>query len=99
MSTSKVLLGALAGIALGALAGLLLAPESGSQTRKKIKDKGNSYVDEYRTKFEDFLETLTDKFEGVKKEAKEFAENGKAKFEDAKKEARYASSDGKQIVS
>jgi len=42
---------------------------------------------------------LTEKFEGVKKEAKEFAENGKAKFEDVKKEARYASSDGKQIVS
>lgn len=39
MSTSKVLLGALAGIALGALAGLLLAPESGSQTRKNQRQR------------------------------------------------------------
>ncbi|RYF85749.1 MAG: YtxH domain-containing protein, partial [Chitinophagaceae bacterium] len=35
MSTSKTLLGLAAGAAIGAVAGLLLAPDKGSETRKK----------------------------------------------------------------
>ncbi len=36
MSTGKVVLGTLAGIAIGAIAGILLAPEKGSTTRRQI---------------------------------------------------------------
>ena len=49
MSTGKVILGSLAGLAIGAIAGILLAPEKGSITRKKIMDKGDDYADELKS--------------------------------------------------
>ena len=39
MANTKTLLGFLAGAAVGALAGILLAPDKGSETRKKISKK------------------------------------------------------------
>jgi gas vesicle protein len=40
MSTSKLLLGFLVGAAVGGALGILLAPEKGSETRRKIKERG-----------------------------------------------------------
>ena len=45
MSTGKVLLGVLAGVAAGAMLGILFAPDKGSNTRKKISKKGEDYAD------------------------------------------------------
>jgi gas vesicle protein len=39
MSTAKYLCGALAGVAAGIAIGLLIAPDTGEETRKKIKKK------------------------------------------------------------
>ena len=36
MSTGKLVVGVLAGVAVGALVGMLFAPDKGSETRKKI---------------------------------------------------------------
>ena len=41
MSNSKVLVGFLVGAAVGGALGLLLAPDKGSETRKKIIETGN----------------------------------------------------------
>lgn len=38
MSSGKIILGTLAGIAIGTTLGILFAPEKGCVTRKKIKD-------------------------------------------------------------
>ena len=45
MSSGKVVLGLLAGVAVGALAGILFAPAKGSKTRKRIMNKGENYAD------------------------------------------------------
>jgi gas vesicle protein len=74
MSSGKVFLGLLAGVAAGALMGVLFAPEKGSVTRKSIAKKSEDYVDDLKVKFQDFLETVTDRIEKVKEDATEFAE-------------------------
>lgn len=83
MSSGKVLLGVLAGVAAGALAGILFAPDKGSKTRKKIYDKGDDYVEELKDKFNDhlndFLESITSKFEAAKSDADDIIEKGKSK--------------------
>lgn len=79
MSTGKVLLGILAGVAAGATLGILLAPDKGSATRKKITQKGDAYVEELEDKFNEFLNGINKKFEGVRNETVRMAENGKMK--------------------
>ena len=60
----------LTGFALGMLAGMLLAPEKGSETRKKISQKGK----ELKNKFNDFIDGLHDKAEEVKDDVSATAE-------------------------
>jgi len=74
MSTGKVLLGVVAGLAAGALLGILFAPEKGSNTRRLIKRKSEDLADELKDEFEDFLETVSEKFEKVKDEVSDIAE-------------------------
>ncbi len=98
MSTGKVVLGAVAGLAIGALAGILFAPEKGSTTRRQIMDKGEGYVDDLKAKFDELSNSLTEKFESAKKDLEGYAEKGKAKFDDAKKDVKNAASNFKHDV-
>jgi gas vesicle protein len=91
MSTGgKVLLGVLAGAAAGALLGVLLAPDKGSETRKKLAKKSEDYTDALKEKFDDLVSGMTDKYEDVKSDAKAIAQNGKAKVDEFKKEAKHS---------
>lgn len=83
MSSGKVLLGILAGVAAGATLGILLAPDKGSATRRKIIQKGDDYVSELEDKFNDFIGNISNRFESVKKESVRMAANGKSKMEEA----------------
>lgn len=83
MSTGKVLLGVLAGVAVGATLGILFAPDKGSATRKKIAEKSDEYAGELGGKFNDFISKITKQFETMKEEGKQMAENGKLKVEQA----------------
>lgn len=88
MSTGKVLLGLVAGVAAGALLGVLFAPEKGSVTRKKILKKGEDYADGIKEKLDEFLDVINEKVEEVKEEAQKI----KSKAETIKKDVKSATS-------
>jgi len=90
MSTGKVVLGTVAGLAIGAIAGILFAPEKGSVTRRQILDSGNDFADEIKSKFDEFRDTITEKFENTKKDVEELADKGKSTYDDAKKDVKDA---------
>ncbi|HMI06602.1 MAG TPA: YtxH domain-containing protein [Flavobacterium sp.] len=86
MNTGKVALGVLAGLATGAILGILFAPDKGSETRKKIADKGKGQLDGLKTKYNSVIDNLSSKLEAVKQgginhfdEAYEYAEDVKSK--------------------
>ena len=84
MSSGKLLLGVLAGVAAGALLGILFAPDKGTETRKKIVKKGEDYVDDMKHKFNGLIDDLTKKMDGVQAKANKMANDAKATVEDAK---------------
>lgn len=84
MSSGKLLLGVLAGVAAGAVLGILFAPDEGAKTRKKIVKKGEEFTDGLKEKFDKFKDEITEKFEKVKEDVTDFAEKAKAKPEAAK---------------
>lgn len=86
MDTGKVVLAGLAGIAAGAILGILFAPEKGSRTRRQIFNKGNDYAEDLKDKFDDMLETMSNKYESVMSDAEDMVNKGKSKYNEAKKE-------------
>jgi gas vesicle protein len=62
------------GFTLGMVAGLLLAPDKGSETRRKISQKANDLKD----KFDDFVDSISEKFDSFKSEAEETAWKGRS---------------------
>ena len=90
MGSGKVLLGVLAGIAAGATLGILFAPDKGTNTRRKISRKSDEYADELESKFNDFIQNITEKFEDMKDEAAHIIEAGEHKVEKILDEASSA---------
>ena len=71
MNTSgKILAAVAAGIAAGAVLGILFAPDKGSETRRKMNEKGKKFAADVKEKFNG----IKDEFEKKVKEAgEEFA--------------------------
>jgi len=90
MSSGKVLLGVLAGLAAGALLGILFAPEKGSVTRKKMSKKAEDYADGLKEKFNEFLDNISEKFEEVKEEVSDLTEQSEVKSGKIKKDVNTA---------
>lgn len=93
MSTGKVLLGVLAGVAAGALLGILFAPDKGASTRKKILDKGDAYADDLEEKFNDFIESISRKYESVMDDAADKVSGIKSKVDKAAAKAENLAKD------
>lgn len=77
MSTNKLVLGILGGVAAGAVLGLLLAPDSGKNTKKKIFNKGKSFAGEVKEKFDDLYKNISNNHEDLLKKSKKLASNAK----------------------
>ena len=88
MSSGKILLGVLAGVAAGALLGVLFAPDKGLNTRKRISKKADEYVDGLKEKFNEFLENISEKLEDAKEEVSDFAEQTSVNPEKLKKDVK-----------
>ena len=70
MSTGKIVVGVLAGIAAGTLIGVLIAPDKGSETRRKIRQKGDDLVDGVKDGMTSMVEDVTSKFDKLRGKAR-----------------------------
>jgi gas vesicle protein len=70
MESGKVALGILGGVAAGALLGVLFAPAKGKKTRRKILNKSKHYTEDLKDKFDDLLDSVSEKYEDFLTEVK-----------------------------
>jgi len=70
MSTGKIVLGVLAGIAAGTVLGVLIAPDKGSETRRKIRQKGDDLVDGVKDGMTSMVDDVTSKFDKLRGKAR-----------------------------
>lgn len=75
MSTKKVVVGVLAGLAAGAALGILFAPEKGSRTRRTILRKGEDLYDTLNDKIDERFDDLLDAVNGKMRIGKRQSEN------------------------
>lgn len=62
-STSKIIVGTLAGVAAGVAIGLLFAPDSGTETRRKISGTYNDLSESLKEKISDLVGVVKDEYE------------------------------------
>jgi len=82
MKAGKLLVGLVSGAALGAVVGLLFAPKKGKEIRNKIGKTSENYINDAKSKFNDFSDNLNDKVEALKAKTK-------ANLSDSKLEQKY----------
>jgi gas vesicle protein len=79
MSKGKLITSVLAGAAAGAILGILLAPDKGSETRKKIAKKSNDFTGSVKDGLGKIGDTIADKYSNIKGDAKDLMEKGREK--------------------
>jgi len=57
-NTTKILTAVAIGAAAGAILGILFAPDKGSETRRKINDRGRKLADDVKDRFQKGKEKL-----------------------------------------
>jgi gas vesicle protein len=86
MDSTKVLLGFLGGLAVGAIAGILLAPEKGSETRKKVMNLASDVTDAVEDSIHQALDKVKDKYSQTVREGEELANEALSKMSEVKKD-------------
>lgn len=83
MSTAKVIVGVLAGVAVGAAIGILFSPDKGANTRKKITRKSEDMMHDIEEGLSDIYDTISKKYGQASDEVEKAVKSGKAKLEKA----------------
>jgi gas vesicle protein len=65
MKPGNVVLGLLGGLAAGAVLGVLFAPDKGSNTRKKIAQKGKDLKDNFKEGIHDLISSAENKYHSL----------------------------------
>jgi gas vesicle protein len=73
MSSGKVVLGVLAGVAVGVSLGVLFAPDKGWNTRKRISKNGEYLVEDLKEKFDEFIDSVSTKVDEAKEEVEDIS--------------------------
>jgi|AntRauTorcE11898_2_1112593.scaffolds.fasta_scaffold24859_2 gas vesicle protein len=84
----KILLAALTSAVSGAVIALLFAPEKGADTRKKLSQKGDEYLEGLKKELEEIRTYLNDRAEDSKDEVNSWGEEAKSKGEDLLDQAK-----------
>ena len=87
---SKTMLGFLAGAAVGALAGILLAPDKGSETRKKIASKAGDIKDSVKGTMNEFADKIKETYSSAKGGAQDLKDEATAKMNTVRNEVKNA---------
>ncbi|MBO9570626.1 MAG: YtxH domain-containing protein [Chitinophagaceae bacterium] len=82
-TTTKVVLGVIGAAAAGAVVGLLLAPEKGSDMRKKVKDAANDWACQLADLFAEGKSEFNNMKNKASRTAKDFAGQAEDRFKNA----------------
>ncbi|MFA9190670.1 YtxH domain-containing protein [Flavobacterium sp. FZUC8N2.13] len=82
MKTAKTIIGVLGGVAVGAALGILFAPDKGTNTRKKIAEKGNDTKNSLKNCVSDLLENFSEKCDAMLNKAEGLVNEGVSKTEE-----------------
>lgn len=94
METGKIVLGTLAGIAIGAVVGVLLAPDKGSETRKKLSKKKDELTGGLKDKFENLKDKYNSALDGAVSKIDALAQKG----DDLANTGKNAMGEAKSVV-
>jgi gas vesicle protein len=90
MNVGKLAAGILIAAAAGAVLGVLLAPDKGSETRKKISKKGSDLKDMFKSRMNDLVDDMANRYDGLKDEAGKAVNSGKETANTLKADAKHA---------
>jgi len=84
MGSGKVLSSVLAGAAAGAVLGILFAPDKGTETRRKLSEKGADLADSVKGKVSEYTDAISEKYDTVKDKLAGVASEGRDMVNQAK---------------
>jgi gas vesicle protein len=76
---ASFIIGTIAGLAAGVVVGILFAPEKGSETRRKISEKGGELSEELKNRFHQFGEFVTERLDSTRGIYSHFIRMGEAR--------------------